>query len=376
MSRIKLKRKDFLKGVAIGTISLPFFIRSCGGQQMAQNRKAPGIISGKKDKWRMVTTWPPNFPVLGEGCNLFAKWVNEMSGGRMEIKVYGGGELVPALETFDAVRNGAAELGSGASYYWVGKAPAATFFTAVPFGMNAQQVNAWMFGGGGLKLYEELYANYGLIPFPGGNTGVQMGGWFNREINSVSDLQGLKMRMPGLGGQVLEKAGGTPVLLAGGEIFTGLERGVIDATEWIGPFHDYLMGFYQIAKYYYAPGWHEPGSELEIIVGKDKFEALPADLQAIIRSAALRMNHWILCEFEAKNSFYLGKLINEENVDIRNYPPEVLAKLKKHTGEVVEELISDDPSAKKVYENYETFRKNMVAWSKISEKVYYDKLLG
>jgi len=323
----------------------------------------------------MVTTWPPNFPVLGEGCNQFAKWVNEMSGGRMEIKVYGGGELVPALETFDAVCNGAAELGSGASYYWVGKAPSATFFTAVPFGMNAQQLNAWMFGGDGLKLYEKLYSGYDLIPFPGGNTGVQMGGWFNREINTADDIKGLKMRIPGLGGRVLEKAGGTPVLLPGGEIFTGLERGLIDATEWIGPYHDYLMGFHQIAKYYYSPGWHEPSSELEIIVGKKNFEALPTDLQVIIRSAALRMNHWILSEFEAKNCHYLEKLITEEKVNIRNFPPEVLAKLRVHTREVLEELISSDPYAKKVYENYEAFRKKMMAWSKISEKVYYDKLL-
>lgn len=375
MSQSKLKRKDFFKGIAIGTISLPFFIRSCCGKQMAQQPQTPGIISGKKYKWRMVTTWPPNFPVLGEGCNQFSKWVNEMSDGRMEIKVYGGGELVPALETFDAVRNGAAELGSGASYYWVGKAPSATFFTAVPFGMNAQQINAWMFGGDGLKLYEELYARYDLIPFPGGNTGVQMGGWFNREINTADDLKGLKMRIPGLGGRVLEKAGGTPVLLPGGEIFTGLERGIIDATEWIGPYHDYLMGFHQIAKYYYYPGWHEPGSELEIIIRKKNFEVLPTDLQAIIRSAALRMNHWIISEFEAKNSHYLEKLITEEKVNIRNFPLEVLAKLRMHTSEVLEELISGDPFAKKVYENYEAFHKKMIAWSKISEKVYYDKLL-
>ncbi|MFQ5446104.1 MAG: TRAP transporter substrate-binding protein, partial [Saprospiraceae bacterium] len=266
-------------------------------------------------------------------------------------------------------------LGSGASYYWVGKAPSATFFTAVPFGMNAQQVNAWMFGGDGLKLYEELYAEYGLIPFPGGNTGVQMGGWFNREINTIADLKGLKMRMPGLGGQVLEKAGGTPVLLSGGEIFTGLERGVIDATEWIGPFHDYLMGFYQIAKYYYTPGWHETGSELEIIVSKKKFEGLPSDLQEIMRTAAMRMNHWILSEFEAKNSLYLEKLIVEEKVDIRHFPPEVLAELKLHTSEVLEELIGTDPFAKKVYENYEAFRKKIAAWSAISEKAFYDKIL-
>ncbi|HFA48345.1 MAG TPA: TRAP transporter substrate-binding protein [Bacteroidetes bacterium] len=372
----KLKRKKFLKGLAAGTIALPFLIRALGGGQTARSQSAPGIISGKKYKWRMVTTWPPNFPVVGEGCNLFAKWVEEMSAGRMEIKVYGGGELVPALETFDAVRNNAAEIGSGASYYWAGKAPSAAFFTTIPFGMNAQQINAWMLSGDGLKLWEELYAGFGLIPMPGGNTGFQMGGWFNKEINSMADFKGLKMRMPGLGAKVLQKAGGTPVLLAGGEIFTGLERGVIDATEWIGPYHDYLMGFHQIAKYYYSPGWHETGSCLEIIVNKNKYEALPPDLQQIIRTASYRANHWMLSEFEAKNAIYLEKLITEENVNLKQYPKEVLAQLKIYTKQTIQELVSSDPFAKKVYENYRSFMDRASIWAKASEKIFYDELMS
>lgn len=370
----KISRKKFFTAVAAGTISLPFLVRMGGGPK-AQNVGGPGIVSGKKYQWRMVTTWPPNFPVLGEGCNLFAAWVKEMSAGRMEIKVYGGGELVPALETFDAVRSGAAELGSGASYYWAGKAPAATFFTAVPFGMNAQQVNAWMLSGDGLKLWEEIYAGFGLVPFPGGNTGVQMGGWFNREINSITDLKGLKMRMPGLGGQVLEKAGGTPVLLSGGDIYTGLERGIIDATEWIGPYHDYLMGFHNIAKFYYAPGWHETGSEMEIIANKKLFDELPSDLRAIIRTATLRMNHWVLSEFEAKNSVYLEKLIQEENVNLRYFPDDVLSQLKIFTKSTIQEMVDSNEAAKKVYENYEAFRKRSAIWAKASEKVFYNEML-
>ncbi|MEZ4962081.1 MAG: TRAP transporter substrate-binding protein [Saprospiraceae bacterium] len=367
-------RKKFLQALAAGTIALPFLIR-LGGKPQAQTASGPGIISGKKYKWRMVTTWPPNFPVLGEGCNLMAQWIHEMSAGRMEIKVYGGGELVPALETFDAVRNGAAEMGSGAAYYWTGKAPAASFFAAVPFGMNAQQLNAWLLSGGGLQLWEELYAEFGLVPIPGGNTGVQMGGWFNREITSMASFQGLKMRMPGLGGRVLEKAGGTPVLLSGGEIFTGLERGVIDATEWIGPYHDYLMGFHQIAKYYYSPGWHEPGSELEIIVNKKQMDELPADLQAIVHTAALRMNQWILSEFEAKNSIYLEKLIREEGVQLRQFPQEVLDQLKVYTKEVIQELTDSNPRAKKVYESYAAFQQRAALWARSSEKVFYDEML-
>ncbi len=370
----KITRKKFFTALAAGTISLPFLVR-LGGRPQAQGSGGPGIIAGKRYQWRMVTTWPPNFPVLGEGCNLFAALVKEMSAGRMEIKVYGGGELVPALETFDAVRSGAAELGSGASYYWAGKAPAATFFTAVPFGMNAQQVNAWMLAGGGLKLWEDIYADFGLVPFPGGNTGVQMGGWFNREIHSMADLRGLKMRMPGLGGKVLERAGGTPVLLSGGDIYTGLERGLIDATEWIGPYHDYLMGFHQIARYYYAPGWHETGSEMEFIANKKLFDELPADLQAIVRTAALAINHWILSEFEAKNSIYLEKLLTEENVQLRQFPDEVLARLKVYTQEVIQAMVDADATARRVFEHYEAFRKRSSLWARSSEKIFYEEML-
>ncbi len=370
-----MTRKDFFKGVAIGTISLPFAIRGCGGENFAQHKPAAtGIISNKKYQWKMVTTWPPNFPVLGEGCNMVADWVKEMSGGRMEIKVFGGGELVPALEAFDAVRNGAAEMGSGAAYYWAGKSSAAQFFASVPFGMNAQQMNAWILNGGGLQLWEELYAQFGLIPFPGGNTGVQMGGWFNREINTIDDFKGLKMRMPGLGGKVLERAGGAPVLLAGGEIYTGLERGIIDATEWIGPYHDYSMGFHEIAKFYYAPGWHEPGTVLEFFVNKDQFEALPSDLQMIIRTACLRLNQWMLSEFELQNSLYLDKLLKESEIEIRYFPKDVLAQLKVYTEEIIEGLTSQDAFTKKVYQSYNSFRQKAVAWSELTEKVFYNNL--
>lgn len=375
MEKKKLTRKTFFKGIALGTISLPFAIRSCGGDNFAQNQaSSPGIITSKKYQWKMVTTWPPNFPVLGEACNQFAELVNKMSGGRMEIKVFGGGELVPALEAFDTVRSGAAEIGSGAAYYWAGKSSAAQFFASVPFGMNAQQMNAWILQGGGWELWKELYAGFGLVPFPGGNTGVQMGGWFNREINSIEDFKGLKMRMPGLGGKVLERAGGAPVLLAGGEIYTGLERGIIDATEWIGPYHDYMMGFHEIAKYYYSPGWHEPGTVLEFFVNKEKYEELPQDIQLIIETASLRLNQWMLSAFEAQNSIYLDKLIKEKNIDVRQFPEEVLIQLRAYTEEIIEELTAQDPFTKKVYESYNSFRQKAVAWSELTEKVFYNNL--
>ncbi len=368
----KVSRKNFFKGLALGTISLPFAIRSCGSQNIAQNN-TPNILTKKRYKWKMTTTWPPDFPALGEGCNLFAQWVKEMSGGRMEIEVYGAGELVPALEAFNTVRSGAAEIGHGAGYYWKGILPAAQFFASIPFGMNAQQMNAWLINGGGLELWEKIYADFNLVPFPGGNTGVQMGGWFNREINSIDDFKGLKMRIPGVGSTVLKKAGGAPVLLPGGEIYTGLERGVIDATEWIGPYHDYKMGFYQIAKYYYTPGWHEAGTNLEFFINKQKFEALESDLQAILRTAAYRVNHWMLSEFEAKNAIYLEKLINEK-VDIRKFPDEVLSRLRTLNEEAITQEIEGDVLATEAYEAYDQFRKKSAGWAKLTEKAFYNSL--
>ncbi len=370
-----MNRKTFFKGLALGTISLPFIMRSCGGDPTAQsNLQSANTASSKKYKWKMVTTWPPNFSVLGEGAKLFSDWVKKMSAGRLEIEVYGGGELVPALDCFDAVRNNVADCASGAAYYWAGKVPAAQFFASIPFGMNAQQLNSWLYCGGGLELWEELYAPYNLIPMPGGNTGVQMGGWFNKEITEVADLEGLKMRMPGLGGKVLAKAGGTAVLLPGGELYTGLERGIIDATEWIGPYHDYKMGFHQIAKYYYTPGWHEPGTALELIFNKKKFEALPEDLQEIVRCAAERLNQWVLNEFDAQNAKYLELLKQESQLEIRSFPDDVMQELKKYTSEVIDDLANSDAMSRKIYDSYNSFKTKGKAWADLTERAYYEKV--
>jgi len=369
-----MNRKRFFRYSAslAGAATLGHACTSGNSPQYAQS--GPNIISQKTYSWKMVTTWPPNFPVLGEACNLFAKWVAEMSGGRINIQVFGGGELVPALEVFEAVSNGISEIGNGASYYWAGKIPEAQFFATVPFGMNAQQMNAWINNGGGLQLWEEIYAPFNLLPIPAGNTGVQMGGWFNKAINQTSDLQGLKMRIPGLGGKVLTKAGGSAINVAGGEIYTNLERGVIDATEWIGPYHDYTMGFHKIADYYYYPGWHEPGTVLETIFNKGKFEALPEDLKAILVSAVHRQNLWILSEFEAKNNIYLNKIRQESQVDIRPFPSEVLNELKLLTKEVVEELAGRNEQSQKIYDSYASFRDGAQSWSTLTEKIFYNAI--
>lgn len=370
----KLNRRDFVKKASLAAVGSATLLTSCAETDDAKkdgNSQSPAINLNKTTEWKMVTTWPPGFPVLGEGAQMFADWVEKMSAGRLKIKVYGGGELVPPLESFEAVQQGIAQIGHGASYYWAGKMPASQFFAAVPFGMNAQQMNAWIYSGGGQELWEETYAKFNLLPMAAGNTGVQMGGWFNREINSINDFRGLKMRMPGLGGKVIEKAGGSAVVIAGGEIFTSLERNVIDATEWIGPYHDYTMGFHNIASHYYYPGWHEPGTILEIFFNKGAFQGLSDDLQEICKTAAARSNVWMLAEFDAKNSIYLQKIRNESNVKIQPYPTDVLAELRKHAEEVLKDVTESDAQSKKVYDSFSKFKKQISSWSELTEQAYY-----
>jgi TRAP-type mannitol/chloroaromatic compound transport system substrate-binding protein len=366
-------RKKFIKSGVLAAGSL-MALNACKPESTTSH-EAPNIISNKKYEWKMVTTWPPNFPVLGEGCNLFAKWVDEMSGGRLKIKVYGGGELIPALQAFEAVSSGAVEMASGVSYYWSGINPASQFFASIPFGFNAQQMNAWLYYGGGLELWQDLYAQYNLKPMPAGNTGVQMAGWFNREINNTDDFKGLKMRMPGLGGKVLNELGATAVLSAGSEIYTNLERGVIDATEWIGPYHDYLMGFHKIAKYYYAPGWHEPGSTLEFMFNNREFDLLPKDLQVIIEVATAKLNVLTLSEFESKNNEYVQKIKADSKVEFRTLPDDVLLSLKNASENVLEELVTDNIECKKIYSSIKSFKTNISQWANKSEMLYYNKLM-
>lgn len=322
-------------------------------------------------EWKLVTTWPKNFPGLGSAPERFAEKVGEMSGGRLKIKVYGAGELVPAMGVFGAVSDGAAQMGHGAAYYWKGKVPAAQFFTAVPFGLNAQEMNGWLHHGGGLELWEEVYAPFDLIPMAGGSTGVQMAGWFNKQINSVDDLKGLKMRIPGLGGEVLNRAGGTAVTIPGGELYTALQTGVIDATEWVGPYNDLAFGFYQIAEYYYYPGWHEPGSILEFIVNKTAFEKLPEDLQAIVRTAARDANQDMLDEYTARNNRALKELVEQHGVQLKRLPADVLAHLKKINTEILQETAAEDPQFARVYEAFKEFQQQVIPYHQISEEAYY-----
>ena len=363
-----MKRRDFVKALGAGAALV-------GGLTACDSEQQPATKSTRNHEtfnWKMVTTWPENFPGLGTGAARLADRITVMSGGRIKVKVYAAGELVPALEAFDAVSRGTVELGHGAAYYWKGKAPAAQFFAAVPFGMNAQEMNAWLYYGGGIDLWKKVYEPFGIIPAPAGNTGVQMGGWFNKEIRSVADLAGLRMRIPGLGGEVLQRAGGVPVTLPGGEIFTSLKTGVIDATEWVGPWNDLAFGLHQAAKYYYYPGWHEAGSTLECMINKNAFEVLPDDLQQIVLDACQGINMDMLSEFTARNPEALAALKNEYGVDVRAFPPEVMQRLKALSRDVVAELAASDPLAKEVHDSYFGFFEKVRAWHEVSERAYYE----
>jgi len=356
-----LKRRQFIGGLGGGAA-----LAACS----PQSQEPAPASSGERFSWKIVTTWLPNFPGLGTGVNTLARYISELSGGRMEITVYGAGELVPAFEVFDTVSQGSAEMGHGASYYWRGKSEAAQFFTTIPFGLNAHEQNAWLYYGGGLELWGEVYEPFNLVPFPAGNTGVQMGGWFNKPIESIADLRGLKMRMPGLAGEVLRRAGGTPVNLPLSEIFTALQTGSIDATEWVSPYNDLALGLHQAARYYYYPGWQEPGPTLECIVNRNAWNTLPTDLQAMVRVACQATVVDMTSEFMARNAIALEQLVSETDIELREFPADVLAALKSLTFEVIEELAAEDDLVAKVWASYQGFMERSRAWQEISEQSY------
>jgi TRAP-type mannitol/chloroaromatic compound transport system substrate-binding protein len=355
----------------IGIIALlSLLILGCG--EKPADTSAATAEQQQTFKWKLVTTWPKNYPGLGSAPENFAKKVDAMSGGRLQVKVFGAGQLVPAFEVFDAVSQGTAQMGHGASYYWTGKSKATGFFTSVPFGLNAQEMNGWLHYGGGLELWRELYDQFNLIPFAGGSTGVQMAGWFNREINSMEDIKGLKMRIPGLGGDVITRAGGISVTMPGGELYTSMQTGVIDATEWVGPYNDLAFGFHQVAKYYYYPGWHEPGPILELIVNKDAYASLPADLQAIVETAARAVNQDMLDEYTARNNTALTELVETHGVEVRKLPDEVIAELGRLSEEVLAELATDSEIAQRIAESVTEFKKQAMTYHGISEEAYYN----
>ncbi len=334
---------------------------------------APNVIAQPKVQWRMPTTLTPALDVPLGAVHRFSRMVDELSGGRFRIEVFPAGQLMPPLACFDETSKGTVEAFRSVSFYWAQKEPAAQWFTTVPFGMNAEGMAAWYFQGDGLKLWEETYAAFNLVPRPGPSTGPQMAGWFRRKINTIADYKGLRMRISGLGGQVVVKAGGTVVLTPPSEIYAALERGVIDASEWAGPHDDMRLGLQNTARYYYYPGWHEPGTTTELVFNRKAYEGLPVDLRRILDHAAAAIGVSGLTEYEVKNAIALQKLKTEfkGKVEVLPLPIPVLRNLKKIAAEVVREESEKTPMARKVHASFTKFQALVGPWDHVAEGAYH-----
>ena len=333
---------------------------------------APAIAKDKMEL-RMVTSWPANFPGLGTAANNFAERVNRASGGRISVKVYAGGELVGALKVHDAVQEGTADMYHSSEFYFQGKSKALSFFSSVPFGLTTIEINSWIYHGGGQELWDEVSAPFNVKPLACGNVGPQMGGWYKEPITSVEDFQGLKMRIPGIGGDVLKALGGIPVTLPGAEILPALQAGTIDATEWVGPWNDLAFGIYKVTKNYHYPGFHDPGSIVTVGVNKEKWDAMSDEDRAIIEYSAMAENLYNVSEYTAKNATALETLINEHDVNLIEFPQEVYDKALEIMPDILSTIASIDAPTKKVTEAYIDFRAKVKKWSDIGDGAYYAK---
>jgi len=361
-----ISRRRLIKGAGIaGTATL---LAACDSTTDSA-AEAPAVLR-KKRTLKMVTTWPKNFPGLGTAAEKFARRVEALSDGQMTIRVYAAGELVSALGAFDAAAQGKADMYHGVEYYWQGKSPAFNFFAAVPMGMTAQEITAWIRVAGGQQLWDELAGNFNIKPFLCGNSGVQMGGWFKEPINSTDDFKGLRIRMPGLGGEVMKRMGATPVTKAGGEIFQALSQGNIDATEWVGPWNDLAFGFHTIVKNYYYPGIHEAGTALSLGLNKDVWDDMSPLEQAIISNAAAAQNDETWAEFNANNAHALNTLTREHDVKLQRFSDDILARMGAISLQVLQETAQHDPLTARVFESFRVSRNNSMRWGEIAEEAF------
>lgn len=328
-------------------------------------------LSQNKQQWRLVTTWPKNLPGLGTGAQYFADQITKCSGGRLTVRLHASGEIVPAFESIDAVKAGTVEMGHGAPYYWKGKVPASQFVSNFPFGLTAQEYNGWYHFGGGAALCDEVYAPLGCKFLVCGNTGVQHPGWSSKEVKSLADFKGLKMRMPGIGAEVMKRIGATVVNLPGSEVAAALASGTIDWVEWNNPYGEASMGFWRHAKYYYTPGWHECGTVLETFINRKAWDSLEDDLKAIVTNCAYATNDVMLSEFQARSGPVLQQFINKYSVEVKRLSDEQLMKIGEVCGEVISELVAADPLSKKVFQSMNKFRSEQIAYSGTTEQDYF-----
>ena len=352
-----MKRRDFLKKAGAGTAVA------------AGTLAAPAIVKARTEI-TMVSTWPRDFPGLGTGAQRFADSLSELSDGRLNVTYYASGERVKPFDSFDEVASGNSQMYHAADYYWKGKHPGWNYFTAVPFGFVYSEMNAWINWGGGQALWDELSADFNLKCLTCGNTGVQMGGWFRKEINSPDDLKGLKMRIPGLGGDVMARLGASPVSLPGSQIYENLMSGAIDATEWVGPWNDSYMKFYEAAKYYYFPGMHEPASMLAVGMNKSWWDGLSKTDQAVIKAAATQEDSRMMSEYNAKNGAALDKLITEQGVQVREFNDDVYDAFGEAAEEVFDEVRAHSDLANRIHESFAATRKDVGCWMNLSDQPY------
>lgn len=351
-----MQRRDFLKKASIGAAA-----------GAAATIAAPAIAqSGPVVKWRLTSSFPKSLDTIYGGADVLANRLRELTGGKFDIRVFPGGEIVPGLQAMDAVQQGTVECCHTASFYYVGKDRTFAFGTALPFGMNARQTNAWMYYGGGQELVDEFYANYNFVSFAGGNTGTQMAGWWRKEVNTVADLKGVKMRIGGLGGAVFSELGLVPQQIAAGDVYPALEKGTIDAAEWIGPYDDEKLGFYKVAKNYYGPGWWEPGTCLQFFVNKAAWDKLPKEYQSAFKAAAYEANVTMLAEYDHKNPIALSKLL-QNGVKLRTFSKEIMTAAYQVAQQLYSDESAKNPAFKKIYESYSKYAKTQRAWFSVAE---------
>ena len=352
-----MKRRDFLKKGAAGATAAGF-LSACGdgGGGATSETEAAGTVQGPQVSWRLASSFPPSLDILHGASEVLAERVEALTGGRFSIRVYAANEIVPPLQVMDAVQQGTVQAGFTGDYYYIGKNPALAFGSTVPFGLTARQQIAWLYHGGGLELLREIYSDFGIITFPCGNTGAQMGGWFRRPVESLSDLRGIRMRIPGIGGEIMSRLGVTVQVLGGGDIYPALERGAIDATEWVGPYDDEKLGFYEIAPNYYLPGWWEPGLSATLMVSLDAWNELPTGYQEILQSVTREVNLEMLARYDAENPRALTRLVEEHGVTLRAFSDEILEAAWRESNGYLEEQAADSADFRRVYDSFRTFR--------------------
>jgi TRAP-type mannitol/chloroaromatic compound transport system substrate-binding protein len=350
----RIERRTFLRTATAGAVGAGA-LAACGAEGTTAAVQG-GVIGGPEIEWRMASSFPPSLDISHGAALRVAERVAALTENRFTMRVYAAGEIVPGLQVMDAVEAGTVQAGFTASYYYVGKHPALAFECAVPFGFNARQQNAWLYHGGGLELTREIYAEFGIIHFPAGNTGCQMGGWFREPLGSLADLNGLRMRIPGIGGEVMARLGASVQVLAGGDIYPALERGAIDATEWVGPYDDLKLGFHAIAPNYYMPGWWEPGPTLTVQVNRAAYDELPPTYQEILAEVCMEANFNMTARYDAENPKALTTLVREHGVQLRVFPTDVMEAAWRESNEYLEEQAAANAGFQRVYDSFKQFR--------------------